>query len=58
MVVASLLTIAFYRIDSATQSEFRLWVVLASGGCEVIGIFRTVDSLNLIGFAGSRIGRG
>jgi hypothetical protein len=33
MVVASLPTNAFYRIDSATQSGFRLLVVLASGGC-------------------------
>ncbi len=31
MVVASLLIIAFYRINSGTQSEFRLLVVFASG---------------------------
>jgi hypothetical protein len=33
MVLASLLTIAFYRIGSGTQSGFRLLVVLVSGGC-------------------------
>jgi hypothetical protein len=33
MVVASLLTISFYRADSGTQSAFRLLRVMAFGGC-------------------------